>query len=111
MQIKIESLTFEITPAIKVYIEKKVNTLNRFLKRFEKEREIIAFVEILKTTRHHKHGNVFKASIKIDLDKTSVIGTSVDLDLRTAIDKAKDKVKENILRYKEKLNVKRLAIK
>jgi ribosomal subunit interface protein len=106
MQIKIESKTFEITPSIKGYIEKRIGTLGRFLKRFEKDKELIVLVRVLKTTHHHRHGEVFKASISLNLGAKNIVVEECEENLMSAIDKAKDRMKENIIKYKEKLEEK-----
>lgn len=102
MQIKIESLTFEITPAIRNLIEKKIGSLKRLLTRFEGKSDLVVNVRILKTTFHHRHGEIFKTSLSLNIGKHTIVAEEEDADWRVSLEKAKDKMKRNIESYKEK---------
>ena len=67
MKITIESTGLDLTPSIKTYIETKFTPLGKIIKRFEMKGEITAFVEVGRSTKHHKHGDVFRASIDIEV--------------------------------------------
>lgn len=97
----IKGINLELTPAIREYIETKIGSLNRFLKRFEAESEIKIFVEIARTTRHHKSGNVFCAEASFSIGKKLLRAEHSDWDIRVAIDKVKDKLQQEIKKYKE----------
>jgi len=103
MQIKIESPSFELTPAIQTQIEKKLSPLKKFIKSFEKEKEVLIFVEVKKVTKHHKHGEIFQTLVKLNLNGEDLIAESNDINFQTSLDIVKDKIKENILKYKEKI--------
>jgi len=102
MQIDIKTTNLELTPAIREYLELKIGSLSRFLKRFEAESEIKIFVEIARTTRHHKSGNVFCAEANFSIAKKLLRAEHSDWDVRVAIDKVKDKLQQEIKKYKEK---------
>ncbi len=101
MKIDIKATNLEITPAISEYIEIKLGSLSRFLKKFESQSEIKIFIEIARTTRHHKSGNVFYAEVNLHLPKKTLRAEHSDWDIRVAIDKAKDKLQQEIKKYKE----------
>jgi len=103
MQIDIKAINLELTPIIREYIETKIGSLSRFLKRFEEEREIRVFVEIARTTRHHKSGDVFCAEASFMIGKKLLLAEHTDWDIRIAIDKVKDKLQQEIKKHKEKL--------
>ncbi len=89
MNINIKATGIELTPAIREYAEKKVLALEKYI---SKDADTNVQIEVGKTTKHHKGGDVFRAEIK-------VIGAGLDLyaftekeDLYAAIDLAKDEV-------------------
>lgn len=102
MQINIKATNLELTPAIREYIEIKFSSLNRFLKRFETKSERNIFIEIARTTRHHRSGNVFYAEATLSLGKKTLRAEDYRWDIRVAIDKVKDKLQQEIKKYKEK---------
>ena len=103
MRITIEATGFDVTPTIKAYIEKKIGSLARLLKRFEAAGELTALVEVGRTTRHHKHGDVFRAALNLDLPGKVIRAESENEDLRTAVDEVKNRIKDDIEKYKDKL--------
>jgi len=109
MQINIKATNLELTPAIREYIEIKIGSLKRFLKRFEDKSEIEVFVEIARTTRHHHKGNVFYAEVTFSIGKKIFRAEHSDWNIRVAIDRVKDKLQEEIKKYKEtKLKITKL---
>jgi len=102
MKIDVKATNLELTPAIQEYIQTKIGSLSHFLKRFEAESEIKIFVEIARTTRHHKSGNVFCADANFSIGKKLLRAEHSDWDIRVAIDKVKDKLQQEIKKYKEK---------
>lgn len=106
MQIDIKATNLDLTPAIREYIEVKIGSLGRFLKRFEIESRIKIFVEISRITRHHKSGGVFYAEANMSLGKKLLRAEHTDFDIRVAIDEVRDKLSQEIKKYKDKkLNV------
>ncbi len=101
MQIDIKATNLELTPAIREYVETKIGSLEHFLERFESRDEIRVFVEIARTTRHHKSGDVFCAEASFPLGKKLLRADHVDEDVRMAIDKVKDKLQQEIKKYKD----------
>ena len=117
MQIQIKATNLALTPAIKEYIEKKIAPLGRFLQKESasaiKNKKVLAsshrelkdrviFIEIARTTRHHRHGNIFYAEATLELDKETLRAEHSDYDIRVAIDKVRDKFKKEIIKHKEK---------
>lgn len=102
MQINIKATGLDLTPAVRVYIENKIGSLDKFLKRFKAQGEVKAEIEIARTTRHHRKGNVFYAEANLYLPKKIIRAEHSDWDARVAIDIVKDKLKLEIQRHKEK---------
>lgn len=117
MQINVKATNLELTPAIREYIEIKIGSLNRFLKRFETPKEspegkfptgrakteAEIFIEIARATKHHKSGNIFYAEATLPLGKKILRAEHSDWDIRVAIDKVKDKLQQEVKKYKEKI--------
>ena len=106
MKIKIESTGFELTPAIRELVEKKVGSLSKLIQRFEGRGEAIASVEVSRTTKHHRHGDVFYAEINLNLAGKIIRAEDHNIKLQAALDIAKDKIKQEILRFKERITEK-----
>ncbi len=102
MKINIKAIDLELTPAIREYLETKIGSLDHFLKRFEIDDEIKVFVEIARTTHHHKSGAVFCAEASFSIGKKLLRAEHSDWDIRVAIDEVKDRLQQEIKKYKDK---------
>lgn len=108
MQIIIKTKNLELTESLKVFINKKVNLLSKFIKILkekspEKGKNLAeAFVEIEKVSKHHKKGDVFKTEIIIILPGKKLISESQGSDLLTTVIEAKDELEREIKKYKSK---------
>jgi ribosomal subunit interface protein len=92
----------ELTQPIKDYIEKRMLGLSKFGN--SEEAEIMARVEVGKTTKHHRAGDVFRAEIQIDhigYEKNLRVVAERD-DLYAAIDEARERMKEELSETKDK---------
>ena len=102
MNIKIRSTNFDITPAIDDYLRKKISSLQRFLPSND---NILCEVEIGRTTRHHKSGDIFKAEINISQPGVKQIyAVAEEIDIYTAIDIVRDETEREITSAKDKRN-------
>lgn len=99
MKIQIKATEITLTPAIKDYAEKKILSLQKY---FQNEEDVLAFVEIGKTTQHHKSGEVFKAEVSIRAKGTDHYSVSEKSDLYAAIDDVKDEIARSIVSSKKK---------
>ncbi|MEE8131856.1 MAG: ribosome-associated translation inhibitor RaiA [Candidatus Paceibacterota bacterium] len=102
MKIIIKATKLDLTPAIYEYIEEKIGPLNRFIKRFEAKSEVKVEVEIARSTKHHKHGNIFCAEANMHLPGKVLRAEHSDWDIRVAINNIKNKLQQEIKKYKEK---------
>jgi len=102
MVINIKATNLDLTPSVREYVEEKIGSLDKFLQRFEKEGEIEIFVEIARATKHHKSGEVFYAEATFSLGKKVFRAEDSNEDIRIAIDKTRDKLQQEIKKYKEK---------
>lgn len=106
MKIIIKTKNLELTDFLDQYINKKIGTLEKFLKNFKDLNNNIfipeIFVEIEKETRHHRKGDLFVAKTQIILPNKSLIAKAKGDDLLLAIVKVKDELQEEIKKYKSK---------
>ena len=92
----------KLTPAIRDFTEKKINGLGKFIGRDDEA--VKAFVEVGATTHHHHLGNIFRAEIQISIPyiEKRIRTEAVDDNLYTAIEKAKDEMKMELAKIKDK---------
>lgn len=101
MQIHIKATNLEITPALKEYVEQKINLLSPYVVRWEEAGELEVWVGVARTTNHHKKGEVFAATIDLSLPGKALRAEESEEDARAAIDRAKDTLQREIAKYKE----------
>ena len=83
----------ELTSAITEYVNKKIELINRFVSFGE---EVVIYVEVGKTTNHHKQGDFYKAEFGVTINGEKFFTTSEKSDLYKAVDDAKDQVVKKI---------------
>jgi putative sigma-54 modulation protein len=98
MQLNIKATKIELTSAIKDYVQKKMDMLEKYLGNFQ---VISAHVELELTTRHHVKGEIFRAEVNLELPGKLLRVEKTEEDLYKAIDKVKDHLEEAIKKYKE----------
>ena len=114
MKIIIKTKNIKLNQALEDFIEEKINDLEKFAKIFQAEKyfdsfygkgkpKVEAWVEIGKTTLHHKKSPVFWAECQMRFPKRSLRSTSQSKDLRMAIVEVKDELQRELKQYKEKL--------
>ena len=99
MTTNIKATNMELTGAITDYVNKKIEAINKFVSFGE---EVIVYVEVGKTTRHHKQGDYFKAEFDVTINGEKFFTDSEKSDLYKAIDDAKDEVVKKIKNKKNK---------
>ena len=114
MKIVIKTKNLKLNQALENFIEEKINPLEKFSKIFQSEKyfdhfygkgkpKVEAWVEIAKTTLHHKKGPVFWAECQMRFPKRSLRSTARSKDLRLAITEVKDELQRQLKQYKNKL--------
>ena len=107
MEINIKYTEIEPSEAIKTYVNKKISSLEKLVKGIERhkpenEEVVQAWVEVGKTTRHHKEGKVWYAECQMRFPGQSFRATSTNYEMNQAIDEMTCKMEELIREYKDK---------
>jgi len=103
MQINLQGKNIELTGAIKDYVLKRVTNLEKLLSNIEGEKgEARVNFEVVKTTNHHKAGEIFHASCMINIAGEKFYGQSDHEDLYSAIDEVKDTLFNDIQKSKDR---------
>lgn len=99
MTTNIKATNMELTGAINDYVNKRLSSIEKFVKKGE---EIIAHIEVGKTTNHHKQGDVFRAEFDLDISGVKFYTVSEKDDLYAAIDEAKQEIVRQITNNKDR---------
>jgi ribosomal subunit interface protein len=94
----IKATNMELTSAISDYVNRRLAAIDKFVK----EGEMVSYVEVGKTTNHHKQGDVFKAEFNIEILGNKFYTVSEKEDLYTAIDDAKEEIIRQITKNKDR---------
>jgi len=101
MRHNIKATGFVMTPTIKDYVEKRVNHLEKFVNPNQKELPM-CYVEIGKTTNHHKTGDLFRAEFTLYIGSKSLRVEAEKDDLYTSIDSVTEGMVEELKSFKDK---------
>jgi len=100
MNINIKATNMELTSAISSYLNKRLPGIEKFIK---KGIDIIAYVEVAKTTNHHKHDeDMFRAELNMEVGGNKFYTFSEKEDLYVAIDDAKNEIVRQIKTSKDR---------
>lgn len=99
MAINIKATNMELTSVISDYVNKKIESIQKLVGSSEQHH---IYVEIGKTTNHHKQGNHFKAEFDVLIDGEKFFTASEKSDLYKALDDAKDEVVRRIKNSKKR---------
>lgn len=103
MIINIQGVNFDLTEAIKRRIIKKIKTA---LKK-SSSRVIHIDVEVEKTTRHHKKGELFLAQANVQVPGKVLHLEAVHEDFYATIEDLKDKMERELVKTKEMYQTKK----
>ncbi len=102
MKLQIFSKEVEISAEAREYIEKKIHTLDHFLKRIEEKGEILMEIEVSRSTKRHKNGMIYYAEATMEIMGKILRAEEYEMNIEAAIDRVKDRLKNEIIRYKDK---------
>ena len=96
-----------MTSALAQYIEEKIGSLDRFIAVCQKHScdhqdhpPVEAFLEVARTTRHHKQGDVFSVALHLRIKGQFIRAEKQGEDIYAAIDGVREEMKNEL--HKEK---------
>lgn len=99
MNTNIKATNIELTDSISDYVNKRLSGLEKFVREGE---EMDVYVEVGKTTKHHKQGDFFRAEFNIEISGSKFYTFSEKEDLYKAIDDAREQVVRKITNRKDR---------
>jgi putative sigma-54 modulation protein len=100
MNLSIKSTNMEMTDAIRDYIYKRLDGLEKLAGNPESELQV--GVEVGKTTNHHKSGDIFRAEVNMSMDGKALYASSELEDLYAAVDAVRDQIVREIKHVKDR---------
>lgn len=94
--------SIELTPALEAYLQKKFSQLEKFVASLTKTNPAELLIDIRRTTKHHKKGEVYRAVATLRSARIVLRAEAEAEDIRVALDAAKDVLKEEIEKAKDK---------
>lgn len=105
MKVVIKGTNIELSDSIYSYIENKIGGLDKFVKNIS---PVECWVEVERTTKHHRSGDIFRAEAQVKLPGSQGLrAESTQWDLHQAIDEVKDELQRQLKKYKGKMIAKR----
>ncbi len=98
MNINIKGTNIELTDAITDFVNKHLASIGKFVKKGT----MTGYVEIGKTTNHHKQGEVFKAEFDIQINGERYFTMAETSDLYASIEEAKEEIVRKITHTKDR---------
>ncbi|MFA6415990.1 MAG: ribosome-associated translation inhibitor RaiA [Candidatus Paceibacterota bacterium] len=102
MIINIKATGLELTPALDSFVREKLANIGKKLGEHNESTQ--AQVDIGMDSHHHKAGQIFRAEMNLFYRGKQLRVEEENEDMYTAIDIAKDKMVQEVIRYEKKQN-------
>jgi putative sigma-54 modulation protein len=99
MSTNIKATNMELTGAISDYVNKRIASLDKFT---GDSGATSCYVEVGKTTHHHKQGDVYRAEFNLDIKGEKYFAEAETGDLYGAIDRVREDIYRQITSKKDK---------
>ncbi len=96
MQIIIKATNAKLTPEAHEFVNKKIGGLIKYYKNITE-----AQVEIGLTSFHHRTGDIYRAEVNLFVPHKVLRAEAETDDIAKSIDEVKDKLKTELIKYKE----------
>lgn len=103
MRFQVKAKGFELTPSLQQFVEEKMMGLEKYVSRWDENDSVLLTVEVAKNTKHHNKGEVFYAEANLQIPKHLLRVEETADDMRAAVDILKDRLKNELLKLKDKL--------
>lgn len=115
MKIVIKTKNIKLTPALKNWIGKKINSLEKFVKIFQEKYydsyfgkgkpKVECWVEVGRDSLHHQKGKVLRAEAQLRFPGRSIRSEAQAKTLREAIVEVKDELQRQLKQTKTKIPI------
>ncbi|MDP2669437.1 MAG: ribosome-associated translation inhibitor RaiA [bacterium] len=103
MQISLKGTNIQILESTREYVDRKlVRTAEKFFKGGGGGDLVSLAIEVEKTTKHHKKGDIFRAEASLSMGKINLRAESTAETLNNAIDEVEYELMREIKKFKEK---------
>lgn len=102
MNITIKTKDLVLTPALKEWIDDKIGGLGKFVERYENKGQLLCEVEVARSSKHHNKGDVYYAEVNLHMPGRNLRAEANDSDARVAIDRVRDTIQHDLIKYKDK---------
>ena len=97
MNIIIKGTNLELHNDLKEYVHEKIGGLKKFIENEDMDSNSIkARVELARTTKHHQHGEVYRAEVNLQFPGKMLRNVVESEDIYKSIDDVKDELREMI---------------
>lgn len=103
MKLNIKTKNFELTEAIREYVQIKMDYLDKFVSEWASEGGVEVEFEAAKETNHHNKGDIYYAEANLIVPGKTIRAERNADDLHAAIDAVKDILAEQVKEYKEQI--------
>jgi len=103
MKLVIQSTLLELTDALREYVHRRLDPIAKVLISFEARGECTLRIEIARTTRHHRKGDVYYVEATMVLPRKTIRIEQYDEDIRAGIDVLRKRLHVSIEQYKERM--------
>lgn len=101
MKLTIRAKNLNLDPDLRDYVDEKIGeTLEKLL--IKEKPPLKAGVELIRVTRHHQKGMVFRTEVNLILHGHEIIAEAGAGSIREAIDQVKDELETEIKRHRGK---------
>lgn len=100
MNIHIKTTNLTLTPDIKDYLDKKMESFDKLID--SSDTSVSCRVELGRTSNHHKSGDIFRTEINFQKDGRQFRAVSEQDTLMSAIDESRDELLEELKSYKSR---------
>ena len=109
MRVVYKGKNTSLTPSLAAYLEGKlIKITEKLLGRGYDDDQVLLELEVARTTRHHRKGEVWRAEANLTLGKKLLRASQAGEGPHEAIDLLEDELSREIKSYKEKYKTKRI---
>lgn len=100
MKLQLKATNLELTDSISAHVRERMASLERMVRRWGDEAE--AYVEVGRTTRHHRQGDVYRAEMNLRFPGAMLRVVRQGADLHSAIDVMRDEMLQELSKFQGK---------